>query len=227
MGLRLLCVAFTIGCFVATSGVAQAEGSSAGRGSGQASGGRGQSSGNHRGGRTADGRVDGGGNDVAPRDRDVPQRGTVIRTVKEVRPTRQRSLTRRPIVGIALPLLEDSNEPDAAAPDVAPRPAASSPHAESSSIHPLQSSAPPPPLQASSRGGLRVELEPDTAQVYIDGFYVGTVQDFNRSAEGVPLAAGWHRLEFRAPGYVTPAVNVTIEANRTTSYRGALKPTRP
>jgi hypothetical protein len=212
MGMRLLYVAFTIGCLVGTSGEALAEGSGAGRGDGQTSGNREQASGNRRGGQSGDGQA-------------VPQRGTVIRTVKGVRPARQRSLARRPIVGIALPLPEDSNEPEAS-PDVAPRPSTSNPYAEPSSIQPLPPSA-PPSLQAASRGGLRVELEPQNAQVYVDGFYVGTAEDSNRSAQGVPLAAGWHRVEFRAPGYETPAVNVTIEANRTTSYRGALRPTRP
>ena len=65
------------------------------------------------------------------------------------------------------------------------------------------------------------------AQVYVDGFYVGLVRDFHRSGAGLNLAAGWHRLEFRAPGYETPAVNVTIEPNRTATYQGELKPTRP
>ena len=209
MGLRLLYAAFTIGCFVATSSDALAQGSKAGRGNGHTSSGRGQS-GKDGGGRSGDG-----------------QRGTVIRTVKEARPTAPRSRVRQPIVGIGLPLLEDAIEPDAAAPDVPAAPTTSRLSAEPSSIQPLQPSAPPLPLQGSSRGGLRVELEPQTAQMYVDGFYVGTAQDFNRSADGVPLAAGWHRLEFRAPGYETPAINVTIEANRTTSYRGALKRTRP
>ena len=63
-----------------------------------------------------------------------------------------------------------------------------------------------------------------TAQVYVDGFYVGTVEDISRRPTGLDLAAGWHRLEFRAPGYVTPAVNVTIEADRTLNYRRELQP---
>jgi len=62
--------------------------------------------------------------------------------------------------------------------------------------------------------------------VYIDGFYRGTVADCRRNAAGLNLATGWHRLEFRAPGFETPAINVTVEANRTTSYQGELKPTR-
>jgi hypothetical protein len=73
---------------------------------------------------------------------------------------------------------------------------------------------------------LRLEVRPATAQVYVDGFYVGTVENAG-SAAGLSLAAGWHRLEFRAPGYATSAVNVTIEANRTISHSGELTPMRP
>jgi hypothetical protein len=59
--------------------------------------------------------------------------------------------------------------------------------------------------------------------VYVDGFYSGTVADSSRSPDGLNLTIGWHRLVFRAPGYETPAVNVTILPNQTPSYRGELK----
>jgi len=95
--------------------------------------------------------------------------------------------------------------------------------AESSLIQPMLTLARP---QASPtlHGNLQLEVAPNTAQAYVDGFYVGTVEDVSRLNEGLSVGVGWHRLEFRAPGYVTPAVNVTIEANRTFRYRGELKP---
>jgi hypothetical protein len=97
------------------------------------------------------------------------------------------------------------------------------PPAESSLIQPLQT-LPRPQTSQTARGKLRLEVGPDTAQVYVDGFYVGTVDDVSRLATGLDLGVGWHRLEFRAPGYITPAINVTIEADRTLNYRGELKP---
>jgi hypothetical protein len=59
--------------------------------------------------------------------------------------------------------------------------------------------------------------------VYVDGFFVGSVDALN-GAGGLTVTAGWHRMEFRAPGYQTPAVNVTIEPNRTVALRLALRP---
>jgi len=95
--------------------------------------------------------------------------------------------------------------------------------AESSSIQPMLT-LPRPRAPQTARGSLQLEVTPNIAQVYVDGFYVGTVEGISHVAEGLSLGAGWHRLEFRAPGYVTPAVNVTIEADRTFTYRGELKP---
>ncbi len=99
--------------------------------------------------------------------------------------------------------------------------------AEPSAIRPLLAVQPPASLPQSAHGHLHLEVEPKHAQVYIDGFYVGTVQEAGRTPDGLNVAAGWHRVEFRAPGFETPAVNVTIEADRTLTYQSALKPIRP
>jgi hypothetical protein len=92
---------------------------------------------------------------------------------------------------------------------------------EPSSIQPQEPSVLPASADAAN-GILRLEVEPRTAQVYVDGFYVGSVAGVPEP--GLTLRAGWHRLEFRAPGYETPAVNVTVEANRSTTYHRALQP---
>jgi hypothetical protein len=130
---------------------------------------------------------------------------------------------------LAIPLLVDSNEVKSGNEDTTPPPSAPpGPAVESSSIQPpFQPATTANAAQGSLRGNLRLDVEPHTAQVYVDGFYLGTVEDSHRSPAGLTLATGWHRLEFRAPGFDTPAINVTIETNRTTSYQGTLKPARP
>jgi hypothetical protein len=97
------------------------------------------------------------------------------------------------------------------------------PPPESSLIQPIPLLQRPQPA-TTGRGNLHLEIAPDTAQVYVDGFYVGTVDEISRKEQGLDVSAGWHRLEFRAPGYVTPAVNVTVEADRTLNYRAQLQP---
>ena len=60
------------------------------------------------------------------------------------------------------------------------------------------------PRDRDGIGYLRLEVQPETARVYVDGLYVGSVSDFRRAA--CPLDAGPHRVEFRADGYETQSV---------------------
>ena len=72
----------------------------------------------------------------------------------------------------------------------------------------------------SPEGYLRLEVEPTSAQVYVDGLYAGTVADFRAGA--YPLDAGPHRVEIRADGFNSQSVELRIRANDTLSYRGTL-----
>jgi hypothetical protein len=129
---------------------------------------------------------------------------------------------------LSMPLTVDSNEVKSDSEDATPpRLAPAGPPVESSSIQPpFHPTATAGASQGSLRGNLWLDVEPNSAQVYVDGFFRGTVADCQRGAAGLNLATGWHRLEFRAPGFETPAINVTVETNRTTRYQGELKPTR-
>ena len=73
----------------------------------------------------------------------------------------------------------------------------------------------------ASEGYLRLEIQPDSAQVFVDGLYAGTVSDFRRSGGG-RLDSGPHRIEFRADGYDSQSVELRIRANDVLSYRGTL-----
>jgi hypothetical protein len=73
-----------------------------------------------------------------------------------------------------------------------------------------------------SNGYLGVQVLPTTAQVFVDGLYVGTVNDLRGSRRGQPLAPGAHRLELRAPGYEPVVVDIRIDPGETTIYRGEM-----
>ena len=79
-----------------------------------------------------------------------------------------------------------------------------------------------PPASAET-GNLRLTIEPPTAQVYVDGSFVGTVEESNGAAAGLALTAGPHRIEFRAPGYETFTIDVTVPVNRTITYKGEMR----
>ncbi len=108
--------------------------------------------------------------------------------------------------------------------NLASAPAPPPPPPGPSSIQPLP--RPQPPARSAASGTLRLDVIPPDAHVYVDGFYVGSADALDK-AGGLSLDPGWHRLEFRAPGYLTPAVNVTIEANGSTTCRLALQPAGP
>jgi hypothetical protein len=69
-------------------------------------------------------------------------------------------------------------------------------------------------------GGMAFLLEPDWAEVYIDGQYVGVARDFG--GQPVPVAAGFHRIELFAPGYEPVAFDVNILPGQVIPYRGNL-----
>jgi PEGA domain len=76
-------------------------------------------------------------------------------------------------------------------------------------------------------GFLDLQMQPGSAQVYVDGFYMGAVDDFRRMIPGRPIEAGPHRVELRAPGYDTATFNVMIPPNETVTYRASLNATAP
>jgi hypothetical protein len=59
--------------------------------------------------------------------------------------------------------------------------------------------------------------------VFVDGYFVGTIDDYLHSLAGLSLQAGPHHLEFHAPGFDALAVDMKIEAGRSITYRAALK----
>ena len=73
-------------------------------------------------------------------------------------------------------------------------------------------------------GDLRLEVTPKDAQVYVDGYYVGTVDDFNGRNQRLNLLPGTHHLSVQARGREAIEADVTIEARQTTTYRGTLTP---
>ena len=88
--------------------------------------------------------------------------------------------------------------------------------------HGLRARTEPP--HVSSRGGLALEGLPDTAQVYINGFYVGSAQEFGLRGRPLDLSAGAYRVEVRAQGFEPLNFNALIAPNDIFRYRGDLQP---
>jgi len=76
-------------------------------------------------------------------------------------------------------------------------------------------------------GRLRLQVRQRDAQVFIDGYYAGIVDDFDGRLQGLSLEAGEYGVEIVLPGYETLAFDVRVTPGRTTTYRGDLLPERP
>jgi len=74
------------------------------------------------------------------------------------------------------------------------------------------------------RGSLKLKVEPKDAEVYVDGYYMGTVDDFDGTFQRMELEIGAHRVEIRAPGFMSISFDVRIESSDTVTYRGELQP---
>ena len=60
------------------------------------------------------------------------------------------------------------------------------------------------------------------ASVYVDGYYVGVVDDFDGVFQRLRLEPGPHHLEIRLAEYDDLSVDVMIHPDQTTTYRGDL-----
>src|SRR5688572_3468139 len=73
-------------------------------------------------------------------------------------------------------------------------------------------------------GKLRLDVEQRDAEVYIDGYYAGLVDEFDGRLQGLRLEPGNYRVEIALPGFAPLQFDVAITPGRTTTYRGSLLP---
>ncbi|HUK33102.1 MAG TPA: PEGA domain-containing protein [Vicinamibacterales bacterium] len=85
-----------------------------------------------------------------------------------------------------------------------------------------EGAAPPPFDLSASPGDVKFDVTPNTAEIDLDGFYAGIVNDFNGS-QHLQVAAGRHHVSLKAPGYETIDVELSIASDQTITYRATMK----
>jgi PEGA domain len=98
---------------------------------------------------------------------------------------------------------------------------------DESAIPSDEASAPPAnllprPLTAPP-GDVCLEATPKDAQVYIDGYYVGIVDDFGGGSERLTLTSGPHHLQLRAEGYETFDRDMSVLPRQVVTYQARMK----
>jgi hypothetical protein len=76
-------------------------------------------------------------------------------------------------------------------------------------------------------GKLRLDIDQRDAEVYIDGYYAGVVDEFDGVLQGLQLESGNYSVEVALPGFEPLQFDVHVTPGRTTTYRGDLLPERP
>jgi hypothetical protein len=76
---------------------------------------------------------------------------------------------------------------------------------------------------AAPCGGLSFEITPASAQISVDGEFVGIVDDFTAMSEPLLLAPGTHYVEIRLAGFRTVSFDVTVAPGEVTPYQGTLE----
>jgi PEGA domain-containing protein len=79
------------------------------------------------------------------------------------------------------------------------------------------------PMLADDAGGVRLDVKPKDADVYVDGGKAGVVDDFDGIFQALKLLPGVHHIELQAPGYAPLEFDVNIEPGETLHYRDAMK----
>jgi hypothetical protein len=73
-------------------------------------------------------------------------------------------------------------------------------------------------------GELRLKVHPRDAQVFIDGYYAGRVDEFDGVFQSLRLEEGEYEVEIVLPGYEPLAFDVRILPGEKTTYEGDLIP---
>jgi len=75
-------------------------------------------------------------------------------------------------------------------------------------------------------GSIRLKVKPNTASVYVDGYYAGTVDSFDNAFQKLAVGLGSHRIEISEPGYQPLVFEINVEDFETIVYEGRLEPIR-
>ncbi|MBN2369595.1 MAG: PEGA domain-containing protein [Vicinamibacteria bacterium] len=75
-------------------------------------------------------------------------------------------------------------------------------------------------------GSLRLMVQPEHAEVFVDGYFAGIVDDFNGMLQRLHLQPGRHEIMLKADGYQTHRIKVFVPIDHTVKIRYDMKPGR-
>ena len=79
----------------------------------------------------------------------------------------------------------------------------------------------------SYESSIRLEVKPKEAEVYVDGYYAGIVDDFDGTFQRLHVLRGQHELTLYRRGFKSIHQNVTLAAGSTFKVKTNLDPLAP
>ena len=76
-------------------------------------------------------------------------------------------------------------------------------------------------------GSLRLQVNPREAEVFVDGYYAGTVDNFDGTFQRLHVQPGEHDLEVFLPGHRSYQQKVYLQPGKTFNVRHAMEPLGP
>ncbi len=73
-------------------------------------------------------------------------------------------------------------------------------------------------------GSVRLKVKPRDAEVYVDGYYAGVVDNFDGVFQSLPLDVGPHRIEVQLDGHAPLTFDVRVLSGRKITFEGELQP---
>lgn len=73
------------------------------------------------------------------------------------------------------------------------------------------------------RSRVRLDVSPEDAEVFVDGYYAGVVDDYNGIFQRLTLHAGPHLVEIRKPGYRSLVIELNLYPGQTVTYRAKME----
>jgi hypothetical protein len=74
------------------------------------------------------------------------------------------------------------------------------------------------------RASIRLDVSPNDAQVYVDSYFAGVVDDFDGVFQHLILRPGPHLIEMRKNGFTTLVVEVSLYPGQSVTYRRTMEP---
>ena len=75
----------------------------------------------------------------------------------------------------------------------------------------------------TATGDLKLKVKPREAEVYVDGYFAGLVDNFDGLFQKLKIEPGAHRVEIRAEGYEPVTFEVRVIPGESITYKGELK----